>query len=104
MARRPPTPRVPPEDLSTGHSGGLAALGLRSGEPVRWRPTEAARWQVGVVTRRERDGSIGVTDHRGLARSFAVERLEVGCAGPRGAPRWEPLADRAARSEQLRLL
>ncbi len=79
-------------------------LGLTPGETVRWRPTPAGRWQEGVVTRRERDGSVGVTDHRGRARSLAVERLEVGCAGPRGARGWEPLVARAARHEQLRLL
>ena len=83
---------------------GLTILGLSAGEMVRWRPQSGSRWQTGVVTHRERDGSVGVTDRRGHARSFAVDRLEVSCAGPRGANRWEPLADRAARSEQLRLL
>jgi hypothetical protein len=83
---------------------GLAALGLRRGERVRWRSTAAGQWQVGTVTRRERDGSIGVTDRRGLARSLPVERLEVDSAGPRGARRWESLAERAGRTEQLRLL
>ena len=57
-----------------------------------------------MVSHRERDGSIAVTDGRGLARSLAVERVEVACAGPRGASRWEPLVERAARCEQLRLL
>jgi hypothetical protein len=83
---------------------GLIALGLRVGDPVRWRRAGTGHWQLGVVTRRERDGSVGVTDGRGLARSLRVECLEVGCAGPRGARRWEPLQERAARSEQLRLL
>jgi hypothetical protein len=53
---------------------------------------------------RERDGSVGVTDGRGMARSLSVDRLEVRCAGPRGAPGWEPLTERASRTEQLRLL
>jgi hypothetical protein len=83
---------------------GLAALGLRVGESVRWRRAGTGRWQLGVVTRRERDGSVGVTDGRGLARSLRVEWLEVGRAGPRGARSWEPLLERAARSEQLRLM
>jgi hypothetical protein len=82
----------------------LAALGLRAGEPVRWRHLGAGGWQRGVVTRRERDGSIGITDNRGLARSVAVDRLEVSHTGPRGAHLWEPLTRRAARIEQLRLL
>jgi hypothetical protein len=84
--------------------GGLAELGLQAGERVRWRRAGTGRWQLGVVTRRERDGSVGVTDGRGLARSFRVEWLEVGRAGPRGARNWEPLQERAARSEQLRML
>jgi hypothetical protein len=83
---------------------GLTALGLRAGEAVRWRGTEGGRWQLGTVTRRERDGSVGVSDDRGRARSLAVDRLEVGCAGPRGARRWESLVERAGRNEQLRLL
>ena len=85
-------------------SDGLAVLGLSAGEAVRWRAGRTGRWQTGKITHRERDGSIGVTDRRGLARSLAVERLEVSCAGPRGAPRWEPLTERASRTEQLRLL
>ena len=85
-------------------SDGLAILGLAPGETVRWRSATGARWQTGTVARRERDGSIGVTDLRGLARSFPVERLEVACEGRRGGRRWEPLVERAARSEQMRLL
>lgn len=83
---------------------GLAILGLREGEAVRWKPGAGSRWHTGRVTRRERDGSVGVVDRRGLARSLPVDRLEVACEGPRGARRWEPLAERAARTEQLRLL
>jgi hypothetical protein len=85
-------------------SDGLAILGLQPGEAVRWRSAEGARWQTGLVRRRERDGSIGITDARGALRSLAVDRLEVRCCGPRGGSAWEPLAERAARSEQLRLL
>lgn len=84
--------------------GDLAILGLAEGETVRWRSGASGRWKTGTVVRRERDGSVGVTDGRGMARSFAVERLEVSCSGRRGAKRWEPLVERAARSEQLRLL
>jgi hypothetical protein len=71
---------------------------------VRWRHLGSGGWQLGVVTGRERDGSIGITDRRGLARSVPIDRLEVYYRGPRGARRWEPLSERAARSEQLRLL
>jgi hypothetical protein len=79
-------------------------LGLSEGEPVRWRSGPAGRWQTGKVTHRERDGSIGIRDQRGLARSLAVDRLEVSSVGPRGAALWEPLTERASRTEQLRLL
>ncbi len=89
---------------SPGLSDGLDILGLRPGEPVRWRSGSGSRWRTGRVTHRERDGSVAVTDARGSARSLAVERLEVRCAGPRGGAGWEPLVDRASRHEQLRLL
>ena len=85
-------------------SDGLDILGLRPGEAVRWRSGTGSRWRSGRVTHRERDGSVAVTDTRGLARSLAVERLEVRCSGPRGGPGWEPLVERASRCEQLRLL
>ena len=82
----------------------LDILGLAPGDPVRWRAASGTRWHNGRVSKRERDGSIGVVDSRGASRSFAVERLEVPCPGPRGGTGWEPLADRVSRSEQLRLL
>jgi hypothetical protein len=56
------------------------------------------------VSHRERDGSVAVTDTRGLARSLAVDRLEVSCLGPRGGRAWEAVAERAVRSEQLKLM
>lgn len=90
--------------MGGGVDGGLAILGLRPGETVRWRPPSGGRWRSGTVTRRERDGSVGVADGSGAARSLPVERLEVACAGPRGGATWEPLTTRAGRSEQLCLL
>jgi hypothetical protein len=100
---------MPPPPPGSGAKGpgadtGLVLLGLHRGERVRWRAGTTGRWRLGRVTHRERDGSVGVTDHRGLARSLTVGRLEVHIAGPRGGQQWEPLATRAARSEQLRLL
>lgn len=85
-------------------SDGLAILGLQPGEAVRWRAAGGGRWQNGRVARRERDGSVSVTDARGSLRSLPVDRLDVRCAGPRGGSGWEPLQDRASRQEQLRLL
>ena len=81
----------------------LERLGLRPGEPVRWRPKAAGRWVEGTVPRVERDGSIGLTDAQGRARALPIDRLEVRAKGPRGARTWEPLAERAARTEQLGL-
>ena len=81
----------------------LEQLGLRVGEPARWRPKEGARWTVGKVTGVERDGSIGLTDPQGRARALPVDRLEVRASGPRGARTWEPLTERAARTEQMEL-
>jgi hypothetical protein len=84
--------------------GGLTALGLGEGETVRWRSVPGGRWATGRAAGRERDGSVAVVDSRGAARSLSVDRLEVQCHGPRGRQGWEPLPDRVARTEQLRLL
>ena len=81
----------------------LEELGLRAGERVRWQPAPGRQHVEGVVTGRERDGSIGVRDPQGRARAFVVERLEVRGRGPRGATRWEPLVDRVRRTEQRSL-
>jgi len=83
---------------------GLAELGIAVGERVRFRSPDKGRWQVGKVTRRERDGSLGVVDGKGSARAIPLDSVLVSCTGPRGASMWEPLLDRAARTEQLRLL
>ena len=83
---------------------GLAELGLAPGAAVRFRRRESERWKDATVTRRERDGSIGLHDAKGAARSLPMEMIEVRATGPRGGVVWEPLADRAARTEQMRLL
>jgi hypothetical protein len=83
---------------------GLVVLGLRPGDVVRWRSQQGRRWRTGSVSRRERDGSIGVTDSNGSARSLPVDQLEVRCTAKRGGSRWEPLPAWAGRAEQLRLL
>lgn len=80
---------------------GLAAIGLRAGEQVRFRRREGGRWELGAVIAVERDGSIGVRDSRGASRALPMERIEVRSFGPRGARTWEPLVDRASRTEQL---
>ena len=56
-----------------------------------------------MVERRERDGSVGLRDPKGAAVAIRAENIEVLANGPRGGNRWEPLTDRAARTEQLGL-
>jgi hypothetical protein len=83
---------------------GLDLLNVVRGEAVRWQSGPKGRWRQGTVTHRERDGSVGVCDEDGAARSLTVERLEVARPGPRGGRGWEPLIVRAGRAEQLSLL
>lgn len=83
---------------------GLAELGLRAGDEVRFRRTDDERWKTATVERRERDGSVGLRDGKGAARAIAIELIEVKGLGKRGGVVWEPLAERVARDEQLRLL
>ena len=85
-------------------SPNLAQVGLRAGEKVRFLRPDRSRWQTGTVRRRERDGSIGITDDNGAARAIPMQLVQVRGEGPRGARTWEPLLDRATRTEQLSLL
>lgn len=82
----------------------LEQLGLKPGERVRFRRRPDERWREGAAVALERDGSLGVRDAKGASRAIPLELVEVRATGPRGAARWEPLLDRAARSEQLRLI
>ena len=82
----------------------LEQLGIRAGDRVRFRRKPEGRWHEGVAIRRERDGSLGVRDGKGASRAIPLEFVEVKGEGPRGAARWEPLLERAARVEQLRLM
>jgi hypothetical protein len=82
----------------------LAALGLRPGDRVRFRRGATGHWTEGVVTGRERDGSVGLQeDRKGASRAIAPSRLEVRRPGPRGGLRWIPVAELAASREQLSL-
>ena len=85
-------------------SSGLETLGLSAGDKVRFRRREGGRWHVGVLRGREADGSLAISDEKGAARALPVDRVEVAAPGPRGARGWEPVAERAARTEQMRLL
>lgn len=83
---------------------GLVALGLAPGMRVRFRRQPADRWSPAVVERVEKDGSLGLRDPKGAARAIPIELVEVETTGPRGAKTWEPVTERATRTEQLRLL
>jgi hypothetical protein len=82
----------------------LVRYSLVPGERVRFRRRSSGRWIPAVVERVERDGSVGLRDPKGAAVALTPDRIEVRTQGPRGGGSWEPLTDRMARSEQLRLL
>ncbi len=79
----------------------LLSLGLRHGDRVRFRRGDSGRWHEGKAVGVERDGSLAIVDRKGAARAIAVTNIEVRSTGPRGAPCWEPLPERAGRTEQL---
>ena len=78
---------------------GIERFGLEAGEAVRFRRPDRVRWQDGVATGVERDGSLAVTDRDGAHRAIPVELVLVRAA--RG--KWEPLLERASRTVQLQL-
>lgn len=82
----------------------LDSLGLTPGMAVRFRRRTSGRWRAATVERIERDGSLGLRDAKGAARAIPLHLVEVLTTGPRGAKAWEPATERAARTEQLRLL
>jgi hypothetical protein len=94
-------PNPPPD---TGRVSGLEVLGLQIGDRVRFRRKNAGRWHEGKVVGRERDGSVSLRDQRGSARALPIAAIEVRSTGRRGGALWEPVVDRAARTEQLRML
>lgn len=79
----------------------LAAIGLRPGEPIRFRRVESRRWEVGRVARVEHDGSITLFDTDGGARSQRPEVLQVQRPGRRGRLVWRTVSDVAVTWEQL---
>jgi hypothetical protein len=81
----------------------LLELGLQVGDRVRFRRRANGHWREATVQGREKDGSIAIRDADGAARAMPIERLEVRTRGPRGALAWEPLHERASRTEQLGL-
>ena len=105
MTSAPRSPRRPARRRREPYAeAGLAELGLDEGDVVRFRRRPGERWKAATVARRERDGSLGVRDAKGALRALPLEAVEVRTTGPRGAVTWEPLPERAARTEQMRLL
>ena len=78
---------------------GIERFGIEAGEAIRFRRPDRSRWQDGVATGIERDGSLAVTDRDGAHRAIPVELVLV--RAKRG--RWEPLLERASRTVQLQL-
>ena len=78
---------------------GVERFGIEAGEAVRFRRPDRSRWQDGVATGIERDGSLAITDRDGAHRAIPVELVLV--KAKRG--RWEPLLERASRTVQLQL-
>lgn len=81
----------------------LIAVGLRLGEPIRFRRHDAGRWLIGKVARVEADGSITLHDPDGAARSLRPDKVMVRRPGTRGRLVWKSVCDVAVTWEQLDL-
>ena len=81
----------------------LQRLGLRAGEPVRFRKGDVGRWLSGKMSGISVDGSITIFDANGAARSLRAERVEVRRPGSRGRLTWQTVSDVAITWEQLQL-
>jgi hypothetical protein len=81
----------------------LAQLGLRAGEPVRFRKLDGGRWRPGRMSSVAADGSFTIYDADGAARSLRPQRIEVRRPAARGRLTWQLLSDVAITWEQLEL-
>lgn len=79
----------------------LTTLGLRAGEPIRFRRNGTGRWVEGKVAGVAADGSILLYDPDGSARNLRPEVVEVRRPGPRGRLVWRIVSDVAITWEQL---
>lgn len=82
----------------------LEQIGLRVGEPVRFRKGDTGRWIAGRIAGVSSDGSITLHDvPQGAARSLRPDRLEVRRPGARGRLSWQNVGVVAITWEQLSL-
>ncbi|MEX0846209.1 MAG: hypothetical protein WD023_00385 [Ilumatobacteraceae bacterium] len=81
----------------------LERLGLRSGEPIRFRKNGTGRWIEGRMAGIAPDGSIKLFDPEGSARNLRPHAVEVKRPGSRGRLRWQLVSDVATTWEQLEL-
>lgn len=81
----------------------LNAIGLRLGEPIRFRRNGSGRWLVGKVARVEPDGSVTLHDPDGAARSIRPSEVQVRRPGVRGRLSWQIVTEVAVTWEQLEL-
>lgn len=81
----------------------LQRIGLRAGEPVRFRKADGGKWFHGRMSTVSPDGSLTLFDANGAARSIRPERVEVRRPGSRGRLSWQLVSDVAITWEQLSL-
>ena len=82
----------------------LERLGLRSGEPIRFRRNGTGRWIEGRMAGIAADGSIKLFDPEGAARNLRPDAVEVRRpGGARGRLRWQVVSEVAITWEQLEL-
>jgi hypothetical protein len=81
----------------------LERLGLRAGEPIRFRRPGAKRWIAGKIAGVAADGSIKLFDPEGSARNLRPDAVEIRRPGPKGRLRWQLVSDVAITWEQLEL-
>jgi hypothetical protein len=81
----------------------LELVGLRKGEPIRFRRHGTGRWIEGTVAGVAVDGSIKLFDPEGAARNLRPDVVEVKRPGSRGRLRWQLVSDVAITWEQLEL-
>jgi hypothetical protein len=81
----------------------LARIGIRHGEPTRFRRTDSRRWDTGRIAGVGFDGSVVLHDTAGAALALRPEHLEVRRPGARGRLVWRNLAEVAVTWEQLEL-